>query len=97
MHRPLNYLKLIAKAVQMRVNYGDSERVSNLTFPDAYKGRERGLKYHSINYGVIIRITLRILNSLNLIAKDYSLCTPIIYACTVIYLLSVRVYTAILI
>ena len=71
MHRPLNYLKLR----QMRVNYGDSERVSNLTFPDAYKGRERGLKYHSINYGVIIRITLRILNSLNLIAKDYSLCT----------------------
>ena len=69
MHRPLNYLKLR----QMRVNYGDSERVSNLTFPDAYKGRERGLKYHSINYGVIIRITLRILNSLNLIAKDYSL------------------------
>ena len=59
----------------MRVNYGDSERVSNLTFPEpsAYKGRERGLKYHSINYGVIIRITLRILNSLNLIAKDYSL------------------------
>ena len=45
----------------------------------------------SILYG---RITLRILNSLNLIAKDYSLCTPIIYACTVIYLLSVRVYTA---
>ena len=36
----------------------------------------------SILYG---RITLRILNSLNLIAKDYSLCTPIIYACTVIY------------